>query len=112
MVIMGGIITLVALAATMIAVVASVALVVAATTANDANGFTANIDRCGWMFPSLLRLPRGLVCGRIMVGITVITVNVMWTFGVSIVTVVVVVRVPVMMVRCCTNGGCGRNGET
>ena len=111
LVIISGIITAMALAATAIAMVASVALVVAATTANDASGFTAKIDRCGWVFPSLLRLPRGLVCGRIMVGTPVITMNVMWTIGVSIATVVVVVRVPVMMVRCCTNGGLSRSGR-
>ena len=109
---MSGITKLVAFAATMTAVVASVALVVAATIANNAIRIAAKIDRCRWISTSHLRLYRGRLFGRIVVGIAVITMDVRGTIGGPVVIVVVIVRVPVMMVMYGTSDGHGRNGET
>ena len=107
-----GIVTSVVIVVTTIAVFASVALVVTATTVSDAVGITAKIGGWKWVFMFRLKLPCGLVFGRIVVGIVTVLMGVVPTVGVSVVIVVVVVRVSVMMVMHCTSVGRGRNGNT
>ena len=98
---MDGMVTFVVLAVPMTTVVASVALVVIATNVNDASRITAKIAWWDWMSAFRLKLPRGLVSGRIVVGINVFAIgsmNLVLTVGVSVVIAVVVARVPVTMI--------------